>query len=84
VQATLLYLPSSMARIAEVAAVGMDPLVSQAVAIVFMLQAPCGGVGGLIAWQLSNYRAPTACMDSLAIETTCRPSSNDLMRSPTS
>jgi hypothetical protein len=30
-------------------AVGADPLVREAVVIVFMLQAPCGGVGRLIA-----------------------------------
>jgi len=34
----------------EVEAVAAEALVREAVGIVFMLQAPCGGVGGLIAW----------------------------------
>src|SRR5262249_43916800 len=56
-QATLLYLPRSMAR-----------MVSAAVALanVVIVQAPWGR-WGVEVWQLSRYHDPTACMDSFGV-----------------
>src|SRR5262249_5695450 len=57
-QATLLYLPRSMAR-----------MVSAAVALanVVIVQAPWGR-WGVEVWQLSRYHDPTACMDSFGVK----------------
>src|SRR5262245_14644175 len=61
-QATHLYLPRSMARMALlVEAVPVDAVF----VMVFMLQAPRGGCGVCLRGKHSDYHAPTACMDSL-------------------
>src|SRR5262249_11929343 len=54
-QATLLYLPRSMARIGRAVAIS--------VVVVFIVQAPWGDGNGVV-WQLPRYHTPTACMDS--------------------
>src|SRR5262249_25159074 len=60
-QATHLYLPRSMARMALlVEAVPVDAVF----VMVFMLQAPRGGCGVCLRGKHSDYHAPTACMDS--------------------